>query len=100
MEEYIAAKRRILKHAQRVVLNWGDEITRKLGESVTVPVTYFSKNPIDRAALRPCDSAITIENGCIIGYWANEEREEILPLADIRLPGLHNAEKKKRSENK
>jgi len=92
MEEYIAAKKRILAHAGRAVLNWGNEITRKLGEECAVPVTYFSKDPIDLAALRPCDSAITVENGWITAYWAGEGREEILRLQDIRLPGLHNAE--------
>ncbi|MBR5445504.1 MAG: UDP-N-acetylmuramoyl-L-alanine--D-glutamate ligase [Clostridia bacterium] len=92
MEEYIAAKVRILRQAKRAVLNYGDENTRKIGEACTIPVTWFSRYPIDPASLREGDSAITIEDGFITAYWAGEGREVIMSVTDIRLPGLHNAE--------
>ena len=92
MDEYIAAKVRILRQAKRAVLNYGDPNTRKIGEECGIPVTWFSRHPIDPASLRKGDSAITIEDGLMIAYWAGEDREVIMPIADIRLPGLHNAE--------
>ncbi len=103
MDEYIAAKVRIFRHAGRAVLNWGCEITRKIGLTIagkeemtgvncTVPVTWFSRDDIPLDILRDCDSAITIEDGNMVAYWAGEGREVIMPLSDIRLPGLHNAE--------
>ena len=92
MEEYIAAKVRILRQAKRAVLNYGNEITRKIGQECTIPVTWFSRDPIDPRSLRPGDSAVTIEDGNMVAYWATEGREVIMPLTDIRLPGLHNAE--------
>ncbi len=92
MDEYIAAKVRIFRQAKRAVLNWGCEITREIGKQCEIPVTWFSRNPIPLDALRDCDSAVTIEDGCLVAYWAGEGREVIMPVVDIRLPGLHNAE--------
>ncbi|MBQ8641455.1 MAG: UDP-N-acetylmuramoyl-L-alanine--D-glutamate ligase [Clostridia bacterium] len=92
MEEYIAAKKRILSHAERAVLNWGNDVTRAIGQACEIPVTWFSRDPIPTDSLRPCDSAITIEDGNMTAYWAGEGREVILPIRQIRLPGLHNAE--------
>ena len=92
MEEYIAAKVRILRQAKRAVLNYGDANTRIIGEACAIPVTWFSRNPIDPASLRKGDSAVTIEDGNMVAYWADEGREVIMPIGDIRLPGLHNAE--------
>ncbi|MBQ8400762.1 MAG: UDP-N-acetylmuramoyl-L-alanine--D-glutamate ligase, partial [Clostridia bacterium] len=96
MEEYIAAKVRILRQAKRAVLNYGCDVTRTIGEKLVgedgIPVTWFSRAPIPTDIRRPCDSAVTIEDGSMVAYWAGEGREVILPLCDIRLPGLHNAE--------
>lgn len=91
MEEYIEAKARILRHAKRAVLNYGNEITRRLGESLDIPVTYFSRAPIPASSLRQSDSAVFIENGVIVQY-DGAARHEITALGDIKLPGLHNAE--------
>ena len=92
MDEYIAAKVRILHRAKRAVLNWGNEITRQIGLACDIPVTWFSAGSVDMTALRPTDSVITIENGNIVACWAGEGKEVIMPAGDIRLPGLHNAE--------
>lgn len=91
MEEYIEAKARILRHTKRAVLNYGNEITRRLGEGLDIPVTYFSRDPIPTANLKPCDSAVFIENGVIVRYDGTA-RSEIMSPKDIKLPGLHNAE--------
>ncbi len=96
MEEYIAAKVRILRQTKRAVLNYGCDVTRAIGEKLVeengIPVTWFSRNPIPASILRSCDSAITIEDGNMTAYWADSGKEVIMPVADIRLPGLHNAE--------
>ncbi len=91
MDEYIEAKARILRHAKRAVLNYGNEVTRRLGESLDIPVTYFSRDPIPTASLRQGDSAVFIEQGVIVRY-DGEARREIMACGDIKLPGLHNAE--------
>ncbi len=103
MEEYIAAKVRVFRHANRAVLNYGCDITRKIGLAIAglepmdgidthIPLTWFSRDPIPLDILRPCDSAVTIEDGNMVAYWSGREREVILPIDKIRLPGLHNAE--------
>lgn len=91
MDEYIEAKARLLRHARRAVLNYGNEITRKLGEGCACPVTYFSRNPIPLSALAEKDSAIFPEDG-VIKLYSGGKAVEIMSLDDILLPGLHNAE--------
>ena len=91
MDEYIEAKSRILRRARRAVLNYGNEVTRELGGSLDIPVTFFSRDAIPVEKLAAKDSAIFIENGAIVRYDAGE-RTEIMKLEDIVLPGLHNAE--------
>lgn len=96
MDEYIEAKTHILRQSRRAVLNYGCDVTRQIGEKLVqeggIPVTWFSRNEIPTDILRPCDSAIFLENGVVTAYWADIGREEIMPLSTIRLPGLHNAE--------
>lgn len=96
MDEYIEAKTHILRKAGRAVLNYGCDVTRQIGEKLVqengIPVTWFSRDLIPTDILRPCDSAIFIENGTIVAYWADNGKEEIMPLSNIKLPGLHNAE--------
>ena len=96
MDEYIEAKSRILRRAKRAVLNYGNDVTRRLGEGLSIPVTYFSRNPIPLEKLADKDSATFIEDGAIVRYGAaiggKRERTEIMRVADIVLPGLHNAE--------
>lgn len=91
MNEYIAAKARLLTHAHRAVLNYGNDITRGLGQKCTCPVTYFSRNPIPVGSLRPGDSAIFPKDG-VITMFTDGKEIPVLRLSDILLPGLHNAE--------
>ena len=96
MDEYIAAKARVLRRARRAVLNYGNEVTRALGESLDIPVAFFSRDPIPVEKLAAKDAAVFIEDGAIVRYDAasggERRRAEIMRVDDIVLPGLHNAE--------
>lgn len=88
MEEYVSAKKNIFLHqgpADRVILNWDNELTRNFGAMAPSRVTWFSR----REAL---ETGVCLKNGAI---WLNSEngtRREVLPLSDILLPGVHNIE--------
>lgn len=90
MDEYISAKERALRHCRRAVLNYGCEITRKLGMKCAVPVVWFSRNPIPDFPGK--DMALYPEDGVIMLHRYGCAPEPIIPLSDILLPGLHNAE--------
>lgn len=96
MAEYIEAKKRILRHAGRAVLNYGNPVTRRIGEEIQrengIPVIYFAREPISHTALRPTDGAIYIEDGAIVTEFAGDEKRYLMTLDEIKLPGLHNAE--------
>ena len=96
MAEYITAKKRILRHAGRAVLNYGNAVTRQIGEEIQrvggIPVTFFAREPIPRTALRPIDGAIYIEDNAIVTEFAGDEKRYLMTLSEIKLPGLHNAE--------
>ena len=96
MAEYIEAKKRILRHAGRAVLNYGNAVTKQIGEEIQrdngIPVVFFAREPIPQPALRPIDGAIYIENGAIVTEFAGDEKRYLMTLDEIRLPGLHNAE--------
>ena len=92
MDEYIAAKERILRRAKRAVLNAGNDVTREMGKRCSGPVTWFSRDPIDDGILRDGDSMIYIDGGAIVKREKGGKPVRILALSDILLPGLHNAE--------
>ena len=96
MAEYIEAKKRILRHAGRAVLNYGNAVTRQIGEEIQrvggIPVTFFAREPIPCTALRPIDGAIYIEDNAIVTEFAGDEKRYLMTLSEIKLPGLHNAE--------
>ena len=92
MEEYIAAKERILRRAKRAVLNAGNDVTRDMGKKCACPVTWFSRDTIDSAILRDGDSAIYLDGGVIVKRERGGNPIPVLALSDILLPGLHNAE--------
>ena len=96
MAEYIAAKKRILRHAGRAVLNYGNAVTRQIGEEIQrdngIPVIFFAREPIPRTALRPIDGAIYIEDNAVVTEFAGDEKRYLMTLSEIKLPGLHNAE--------
>ena len=96
MAEYIEAKKRILRKAGRAVLNYGNDVTRAIGEDLIrengIPVTFFGREPIVCGILRPVDGLIYAENGNIVTEFAGEEKKTLLALNEIKLPGMHNAE--------
>jgi len=93
MEEYIAAKAKILDGCGRAVLNYENEVTRTLARRAACPVTLFAHERIPADALRPEDSAIYEEHGMIVFRGAGGDEEfPVLPVADILLPGRHNVE--------
>ncbi len=93
MDEYIAAKARILDGCSRAVLNYENDITRRLAAEAGCPVTLFAHDPIPDDALRQEDSAIYERDGVIVFRLAGETEEfPILAVSDILLPGRHNVE--------
>ena len=92
MDEYIEAKKRILLHAGRAVLNYDCPVTREIGETAGCPVTFFSRTPVPDGALRNGDSAIYLKNGVIVKRDRGGAEREFISRSDILLPGMHNAE--------
>lgn len=94
MDEYIWAKRRILTHCGRAVLNYDNAATRKIGEEMQkttdTPVTFFSLSPLPDGVLRAIDSAAWLEDGVIYTYFPEDGKREMIRKTDIRLPGMHN----------
>ena len=92
MEEYIAAKAKILDGCGRAVLNYENEITRNLARTAGCPVTLFSHNCIPDEELRAGDSAVYEKDGVIVFRARGEEEFPLLQVSDILLPGRHNVE--------
>lgn len=85
MDEYIDAKANVMKYqdaSSRTVLNWENEVTRKLGKSAKGTVVYFSSKSVP-----DCENRVHEKDGVI---YYNEEA--ILKSADIKIPGRHNVE--------
>lgn len=93
MDEYIEAKCRILKNCRRAVLNYDNDVTRKIAaelQTTDTPITYFSLAPLPDGLLRKCDSAVWLENDVIYSLFPTEGKVEIMNRAGIKLPGIHN----------
>ena len=89
MEEYVEAKANILAYqteADRAVCNWDVMLTRHLSGTSHGNVYAFTRVP-EASPARGC----YIRNGAV---WFRDDGEahEVLPLADILLPGEHNVE--------
>jgi len=91
MDEYIEAKKIVLRHAKRAVLNYGNSVTREIGMACECPVVWFSRDPIPDDVPEK-DIRIFPENGVITVYRHGTTPEAVLPLDGILLPGMHNAE--------
>ena len=93
MDEYEAAKRNILDGAL-TVLNAEDACGRDIAARLTSGVTVFSsKRPYDELHLEfPRASVTCLEGGKIVCYTECCEREEVLDISRIRVPGMHNVE--------
>ena len=87
MAEYIEAKRHVFAgqdESARLVLNHENDITRGFAEDAKGHVFFFSKGAI------PADGAYLEEN--VIHLRENGADTAVLPITDIRIPGMHNVE--------
>lgn len=85
-DEYIEAKKNIFKYQSEnglVVLNYDNDITRKIGEDVHSNLVYFSKQKVD-------NGYILDEN--VIKRCEDGTRRHIANTEDIILRGVHNYE--------
>lgn len=93
MDEYIEAKRNILRNADRAVLNYDNEVTRNIGLSLiedgSTPVTFFSLSPLPKDVTDASERVFFLEGGTV-KYTENGETHELMKSSDIVLPGLHN----------
>lgn len=93
MDEYIAAKRRILKNAGRAVLNFDNDVTRVIGEELisegVTPVVWFSLSEMKQnfGAERVF---FLRDNADVVTRSADGCECVLLSRRDIVLPGLHN----------
>lgn len=94
MDEYIAAKERILRHAGRAVLNYENNITRMLGERLITegktPVTWFSLSPMTVSECAGAERTLYVKDGSVFSRESDGALKQILKVTDIKLPGKHN----------
>lgn len=87
MEAYIDLKVSITKNQNRndlCILNYEDEILRKIGERLNTKVMYFSSE-------RPLDRGIFIEDNII--YYKDEDKEQrVCSTGELKILGKHNYE--------
>ena len=86
MEAYIKAKEDIAKNQTKedtCVLNYEDEVTRKIGENVKANVLYFSSQ-------RKLDRGIYLDDGNII--LRQDEEILVCNVNELKLLGTHNFE--------
>ena len=89
MAEYINAKAALLDYQSSdgtAVCNWDNDITRELSGRTRGKVSYFTRNS-DHPPAAGC-----FLRGEAIWYRDENGEREVLPLADILLPGVHNVE--------
>ncbi len=90
MEEYTLSKENIFRNpgCERVVLNFGCELTREMASLTNASVTYFS------ASCTPAHgyAAVFEQDGVIVHRDTDGKITELLHTADIKLPGRHNVE--------
>ena len=87
MEEYTEAKLNIFCHQSpqdRAVFNYDNDITRSLAKAAVGRAMLFSRKQRLEEGVYLRDSAIWLTN--------DMGSREVLPLADIHIPGVHNIE--------
>lgn len=87
MEEYTAAKLNIFRHQKagdRAVFNYDNDITRSLAKQAPAASMLFSRK-------QKLEEGAYLRDGAI---WLTNEMgsREVLPLSEIRIPGVHNVE--------
>lgn len=87
MEEYIDAKKNIFRHqkeSDRLVLNYDNLITRGFISEAIAKTALFSAHD-------ECSFGTFICGNKII-YRENNKETEIMPISEIKLPGMYNVE--------
>ena len=87
MQEYTEAKLNIFCHQSaedRAIFNYDNDITRSLSKAAVGRVMLFSRK-------KPLEEGVYLRDDAI---WLTNEMgsREVLPLGEIRLPGVHNIE--------
>ncbi len=87
MEEYTSAKLNIFCHQKpedRAIFNYDNDITRSLAKMAMGQAMLFSRKQKLEEGVYLRDNAIWLTNSM--------GSREVLPMADIRIPGVHNIE--------
>jgi UDP-N-acetylmuramoylalanine--D-glutamate ligase len=87
MAEYVASKENIFTHQSaqgRAVFNYDNELTREELTRAPGHGVYFSRQ-------NPLDEGVVLENG-VICVKKDGTTRQVLPVADIKIPGVHNIE--------
>lgn len=87
MVEYVAAKENIFLHqtaAGRAVFNYDNALTREEYTRAPGQAVYFSRR-------NPLEEGVVLENG-VICVKKDGVTRPVLPVEDIRIPGVHNIE--------
>ncbi len=86
--DYIEAKKQIFKHQRqnaKLVLNRDNAVTAACAGEANSFVWWFSRK-------EPVSPGVYLRPDGMICAGVNGETTEILPAADIRIPGMHNVE--------
>ena len=88
MEEYIEAKRNILRHQNAfsvTVLNADNVITASMAELVRGELRWFSHT-------KPVENGAFLREDGMLCYCEHGKLTELFPKTDIKIPGMHNVE--------
>ena len=93
MDEYIEAKKNILKNTGRAVLNYDNDVTRGIGEALVsegdTPVTWFSLSPLPEAVMASAERSFYLD-GDEVKVYEKGDTFVLMNTKSIVLPGLHN----------
>lgn len=97
MGEYVDAKCNIYRHSpcSRLITNAENALTSDIASSSELPITYFSSKRSSYSDIVPPhrkNCSAVYEDGGIIYFDGGKEREPVLRVSDIRIPGRHNVE--------
>jgi len=90
LEEYAAAKARIYARCRTAVINLDDPLVAAMRTPAGVQGAGRSTLTFSLRAAIGADYALA-DRGAQGGWWLMRRGEPLLPLAELRIPGLHNA---------
>jgi UDP-N-acetylmuramoylalanine--D-glutamate ligase len=88
MEDYIESKAKLFAHqtaSDKAVLNYDDEVCRRLVGRIRADVTFFS------AASR-LERGVYVDGGDIVFRDGDGELHRLLPVSELGIPGSYNVE--------